>query len=315
MSGAAPLHVVAGVIRDARGRVLLAQRAPGKHLAGLWEFPGGKSDAGEAAVDALARELHEELGLVVESARPLIRVPHAYPQQAIVLDVWQVSAWSGQPVAREGQRLAWVEADALVRLPMPAADRPVIDALRLPWRCLVTPALAPAAEAELLAGIERACRRGIGMVRLRQPDWPLPALAAMARRALATCRDHDTLLLLDGDARLAAILGLDGAHLAASALAALPTSFASSGHWLGVDCHDAQQLAAAVAAGARFATLSPVFAAAASGAGGALGWERCEELIAAVPIPVYVAGGLEGDDLDAAQMVGAQGIAASRGLW
>ncbi|MBC6943349.1 MAG: Nudix family hydrolase [Xanthomonadales bacterium] len=309
----APLHVVAGVIHDAQARVLLAQRPPGRHLAGQWEFPGGKCDAGEAAVDALARELREELGITVESARPLIRVPHAYAEHAIVLDVWQVTAWSGRPAPREGQRLAWVDPAELARVPMPAADRPVIGALRLPARCLVTPAHAPEQAADVLAGIERACRRGVGMIRLHQPHWPLPQLAALARQALASCRERQVLLLLDDDARLAAVLGLDGAHLAAAATGAqraLPP-----GRWFGVACHDADDLAHAVAIGADFATLAPLYESPAWPQRPALGWERFEELVAEVPIPVYACGGLEADDLDAAQMAGAQGIAASRALW
>jgi 8-oxo-dGTP diphosphatase len=111
----ASIHVVAGVLRDERGRFLLAER--------------GKCEEDEAPVDALARELREEIGIVVESARPLIAVPHMYPEKQILLDVWRVTAYSGAPVAHEGQRLAWVEADALEGIAMPPADRPVIAAL------------------------------------------------------------------------------------------------------------------------------------------------------------------------------------------
>src|SRR5262249_27191675 len=83
-----PVHVVARVIRDAPGRVLVADRPVGRHLAGFWEFPGGKSDPGEAPLDALRRELAEELGIRVESAEPLISVPWMYPEKRIVLDAW-----------------------------------------------------------------------------------------------------------------------------------------------------------------------------------------------------------------------------------
>ncbi len=108
----ATTHVVAGILRDAQGRVLLAQRPAGKHLAGLWEFPGGKVEEGEAPVDALARELREEIGIVVESAQPLIGIPHAYPEKTILLDVWRVTRYSGTSHSHEGQRLAWVEPGA-----------------------------------------------------------------------------------------------------------------------------------------------------------------------------------------------------------
>jgi len=302
-------------MQDASGRVLLAQRQPGKHLAGSWEFPGGKSDPGEAPVDALARELREELGIVIESARPLIRIPHDYAEKRIVLDVWRVAAWSGSPEPREGQRLAWAELDALDRVPMPDADRPAVTALRLPPRCLVTPEFAPAQADELLAGIERACARGIGLIQLRQPHWPLDALAAVARRALAACHAQGARLLLNADARLAAILGLDGVHLPARAAAALTQRPLPRDRWVGVSCHDAAELAHAAAIGADFATLSPVFETASHPGAQALGWERFEELVDDVAIPVYALGGLEPDDIDAAQMAGAQGIAAIRGLW
>ena len=311
----ASVHVVAGVLRDAGGRVLLARRPPGKHLAGLWEFPGGKCDVGEAPVDALARELREELGVVVESARPLIAVPHRYPEQDILLDVWQVSAWTGVPHPHEGQALAWVEQAALAQVSMPPADRPVIAALDLPDRYLITPAMAPEALEELLAGIERACRRGVRLVQLRQPHWPRARLAEAARGARGICHAHGSRVLLNGDVQLAMVLGLDGAHLPARAAADLIQRPLPADRWLGVSCHDAAELLHAVRIGADFATLSPIFATPDHEHAQTLGWERFADLVAHAPMPVYALGGMEGEDIDAAWMAGAQGIAAIRGLW
>jgi len=312
---ATALHVVAGVLRDARGRVLLAQRPVGKHLAGTWEFPGGKVDEGEAAVDALARELREEIGIVVESARPLIGVPHAYPGKRILLDAWQVTAWSGTPRAHEGQRLAWVEIDALERIEMPPADRPVATALRLPDRYLVTPVAAPEQAAELLAGIDAACRRGIRLVQLRQPGWPRAALADIARQARGICGSHGARLLLNADWQLAGILGLDGAHLPARVAATLRQRPLPRAMWLGVSCHDAGELAHAAQIGADFATLSPVQRTASHPQAAALGWEAFSELVGQATLPAFALGGLDENDLETARMAGAQGIAAIRGLW
>lgn len=311
----ATLHVVAGVLRDARGRVLLAQRPAGKHLAGTWEFPGGKVDEGEAAVDALARELREEIGIVVESARPLIGVPHDYPGKRILLDVWQVAAWSGSPRPHEGQRLAWVEVDALRRIEMPLADRPAASALRLPDRYLLTPQALPAQSADLLAGIDAACRRGIRLVQLRQPDWPRAALAELARQARAICQRHDACLLLNADWQLAGVLGLDGVHLPERVAMALQQRPLPAGQWVGVSCHDAAGLAHAARIGADFATLSPVQRTASHPQAAALGWETFSECVAHATLPVFALGGLDEDDLETARMAGAQGIAAIRGLW
>ena len=309
------IHVVAGVLRDAQGRVLLAQRPAGKHLAGTWEFPGGKIEDGEAPVDALARELREELGITIDSARPLIGVPHHYPEQSVLLEAWQVSAYSGVPQALEGQRLAWVALEAIDQVDMPPADRPIVTALRLPDRYLITPAL-PMTDADvLMQGIERACRKGLRLIQLRLPDWPLERLAQIARSARNLCHDHGARLLLNRDWKLAAILGLDGVHLPARLAATLLQRPLPANRWVGVSCHDADELAQALRIGADFATLSPIYETPTHPDAAPLGWDRFAELAAGVALPVFALGGLDSDDLDSAQVSGAQGIAAVRGLW
>lgn len=311
----ARLHVVAGVLRDAHGRVLIAQRPAGKHLAGLWEFPGGKCEDGELPIDALARELREELGVVVESARPLIAVPYDYPEQPVLLDVWSVSAHSGIVLARERQPLAWAEIDDLERLAMPPADRPVISALRLPDRYLITPPLPPDEADTVVRGIERACRKGVRLIQLRLPGWPSDRLARVARTARNLCRDYGAQLLLNGDWKLAAVLGLDGVHLPAAIAAALTQRPLPADRWVGVSCHDAAELAQAARIGADFVTLGPVFPTASHDGAPTLGWEGFADLAAATALPVYALGGMEIDDVDAAQVSGAQGVAAIRALW
>lgn len=133
------VDVIAAVITDRRGRVLLARRSEGRDLAGLWEFPGGKQEPGETAEAALVRELHEELGIVASVGAPVIRVPQAYPDKRLRLDVRRVERWTGAPRGREGQALAWVPLDKLPRYAMPPADVPVVAALLQPDRYLVTP--------------------------------------------------------------------------------------------------------------------------------------------------------------------------------
>jgi len=128
------VHVVAGVLRNAADRILLAQRLPGKHLAGGWEFPGGKVEPGETRFDTLKRELHEELGVEVQGARPLLCVRHAYPERVILLDVWIVTQYLGEPVGQEGQPLRWCAREDLPHAELLPADKPIVTALRLPER-------------------------------------------------------------------------------------------------------------------------------------------------------------------------------------
>jgi 8-oxo-dGTP diphosphatase len=128
------IHVVAGAVIDAAGRVLIAQRPPGKHLAGGWEFPGGKLEPGEARSAGLARELKEELGIAIRTPRPLIRVRHTYPYGEILIDMWVVSRYHGEPRGLDGQALRWLSQDELEEVELLPADGPIVRALRLPER-------------------------------------------------------------------------------------------------------------------------------------------------------------------------------------
>ncbi|MCX7513750.1 (deoxy)nucleoside triphosphate pyrophosphohydrolase [Frateuria sp. STR12] len=125
----AAMHVVAGVLLDPAGRLLLAQRPPGKHLAGLWEFPGGKLEAGESPVAGLLRELSEELDIRIDpaSAVPLIQVPWNYGERALLLDTWVVGRWQGTPRSAEGQGLRWILPADIAPDELAPADRVILQ--------------------------------------------------------------------------------------------------------------------------------------------------------------------------------------------
>ncbi len=124
------VHVVAGALFDAEGRVLVAQRPPGKHLAGGWEFPGGKVEPGEERWAALQRELREELGIEALRGRPVIAYDHDYPTRRTHLDLWLVSEFTGVPRSMEGQPLQWLPLDQLQAAGLLEADWPMIPALQ-----------------------------------------------------------------------------------------------------------------------------------------------------------------------------------------
>ncbi|MBR9767803.1 MAG: 8-oxo-dGTP diphosphatase MutT [Paracoccaceae bacterium] len=124
--------VSAVALIDPDGRVLLAQRPEGKSMAGLWEFPGGKVEAGETPEDALVRELHEELGIETWSSclAPLTFASHTYDDFHLLMPLFACRKWDGIVQGKEGQKLAWVQAKDLKEYPMPPADIPIISILR-----------------------------------------------------------------------------------------------------------------------------------------------------------------------------------------
>jgi mutator protein MutT len=128
------IHVVAAAVTDAAGRVLIAQRPAGKHMAGWWEFPGGKLEPGEDLREGLQRELREELGIKIETPRPLLRLHHSYPDRDVLLDIWVVRHFSGEPQALDHQALRWCTRSELEVAELLPADRPIVRALQLPER-------------------------------------------------------------------------------------------------------------------------------------------------------------------------------------
>ena len=123
--------VAACALVDPDGRVLIAQRPAGKPMAGLWEFPGGKIEAGELPEQTLIRELHEELGIVVHVAclAPLTFASHAYRDFHLLMPLYVCRRWEGNLRAREAQQIAWVRPNRLREYPMPPADEPLISHL------------------------------------------------------------------------------------------------------------------------------------------------------------------------------------------
>lgn len=123
------VHVAVGLVIDESDRVLISCRLEHLHQGGLWEFPGGKVEAGETVESALKRELDEELAIKVITATPLLKIEHDYSDKKVLLDVWEVIEFTGVAESREGQEYAWVERSELVDYEFPAANRAILDAL------------------------------------------------------------------------------------------------------------------------------------------------------------------------------------------
>lgn len=311
------LAVVAGVLVDTAGRVLIAQRAATGSEAGKWEFAGGKIRPGEAAPAALSRELAEELGVTLTASDPLTVVHWRGPPRDLNLHTFMVHAWQGKPHAHEHQALRWVAPADLIRYPMPAPDRPVRARLALPRQYLITPEPQGATS----AFVERFARAidnpAVGMVSLRAKHLSHEALAALAERVLARARAlrPELVVLIHGAVDTARQLGFDGVHLSARQLQELQERPLQEAAWVLASCHDAGELAAAQGLGADAVTLSPLRTTTTHPLASPLGWKLLASYGRRSWLPIYALGGVGPDDLAQARAVGAHGIAAIRGLW
>jgi 8-oxo-dGTP diphosphatase len=318
-STGALLHVMAGVLRDAQGRVLLAQRPEGKHLAGFWEFPGGKREPGESPLHALARELHEELGIHIDVAdgTPLIRVPWRYGERNLLLDAWQFLRWRNTPVSREGQAWRWEWPERVDVAALAPADRPIMQALRLPQSYIITPTDALPEQFDIwLARVTAAIEKGARLIQLRLPAWPAMQVREIAARLQPSVVEHGASMLLNGDIDGALELGSGmGVHLTSSQLMELDGRPLPWTQTIGASCHDASQLSHAAGIEADFATLSPVAPTNSHPGASTLGWEQFQRLAENAALPVYALGGMSPSMLDKARENGAQGVAGIGAFW
>ena len=308
------IHVAAAVIRHSDGKVLIARRADTQHQGGLWEFPGGKVEEGEGVEAALSRELQEELGIVVNAARPLIKIAHDYPDKHVLLDVWEVSSFTGEPHGAEGQPLAWVSNRELPDYVFPAANRPIVAAARLPGEYLITP--DDLETPQLLQGMQKAIAQGAKLIQLRAPNGYDPKYRDVAVDAVGLCAGKAQ-LMLKGPLEWLGDFPAAGWHLTSAQL----RKYASKGRpfpedrWLAASCHNAEELAMAEQMGVDFVTLSPVQPTQTHPDAQPMGWEQAGQLIAGFSKPVYLLGGLGLAERQRAWETGAQGVAGIRAFW
>jgi 8-oxo-dGTP diphosphatase len=307
------IHVVAGVIRNGAGEILTTLRHDHLHQGGLWEFPGGKLNSGEAPLEGLRRELREELSIGLESALPLIQVPHHYEDRSILLDVWEVTAFSGTPHGVEEQQLRWSRAERLKAEEFPAADRPVLSALQLPDRYLITGKAVD--RGEFLARLQRVLEQGIRLIQLRAPELEPEPYLQLATAVVDAAHSHGARVLLNGEPEWVAAVGADGIHLNGQRLKMLQGRPLDEGLLVCASLHNAQEIARANEIGVDFAVLSAVLPTATHPDRAPLGWEHFAELVSMASYPVYALGGVDQSHIAQARQQGGHGVAAIRAFW
>jgi 8-oxo-dGTP diphosphatase len=306
------VEVAVAVLQKPDGTFLMAQRPQGKAYEGYWEFPGGKVEAGESPHHALVRELHEELGIEVETTYPWLTRVFTYPHATVRLNFFRVTRWQGEPHGREGQLLSWQRLPELTVAPILPANDPILRALKLPHLYGISNATELGTDI-FLQRLQQALNNGLRLLQIREKGWSRQALKALALRSIELSHAAGARVLLNEDIELAQEVRADGVQLTSVQLAACKTRPAIE--LCAASCHNSEELKLASALELDFVLLSPVLPTKSHPGAAHLGWQAFAQIVGDSSIPVYALGGLQSADMNTAWQQGAHGIALLRQAW
>ena len=327
-------HVAVAVILR-NNYILISKRDKNVAQGDLWEFPGGKVEANESVLQALYRELDEELGIRVEQAHPLITIPYSYVNKFekteainvvqeslsnVLLDVWIVTRFSGRALSKENQPIKWVSQKQLTTIDFPAANRHIISALSLPDTYVISPDIDVSdtiAKEKLIQDFRKLCQQGHSLMQLRfrknSPDsFFIQELCQIAKNSQVKLQLNSSLIDLysNEDTQL-------GIHLSSRDLYNKQTisSLTSKSTYYSASCHQLEDIIQANKLGIDFIVLSPIQKTNSHPQAQTLGWQQFKELTKHAQMPVYALGGMQIEDIEKAKLAGAQGIAAISAFW
>jgi 8-oxo-dGTP diphosphatase len=237
---------------------------------------------------------------------------HIYEHAHVRIHFFRVVGWSGELRDLQHDALEWQRTDALTVTPMLPANAPVLAALALPELYAITHATAIGVDAQIEA-LTRALAGGLRLVQLREPGLPVAVRAAFVHDAVSLCHSFGARVLVNGDLELAREVGADGVHLPAKLL--MSTGERPDFALVAASCHDRRELEQAARLAIDFAVCGPVCETVSHHGRAGQGWDVFASLAADLPMPIYALGGMTTDDLPAAKLAGAHGIAAIRGAW
>lgn len=292
--------------------VLLASRPEGKAWAGWWEFPGGKIEMGETPIQALSRELGEELGVQLKVAYPWLVRTFDYPEKTVKLHFFIVRAWQGDPEGKEGQQLSWQHPESLTIEPILPANAPILNALKLPPIYAITNA-HEMGEKLFFDSLKQRLNLGLKLIQVREKHLAPDDLLAFSRKVVGLAHQYGAKVLINAAVDLVKAAGADGMHLNSLSLAEMKNR--PDNMLIAASCHHAQDLAKAEALQLDFVLLSPVLLTASHPDATALGWGSFAALKHDYPLPIYALGGLKPEHLSQAWLAGAHGIAMQRAVW
>ena len=309
------VHVAVGVIYNAdKDKVLIAKRTGTQHLAGFWEFPGGKVESGESVDTALSRELFEELGIHVKKINKLIEISHDYPDKAVLLDVWSVLDWDGTLTGCEKQDIKWVSIDALTQYPFPKANKHIVSSLSLPSLYVISEE-NHTDKNEFLKKLEDCFSNGLKLFQLRLNPRKDILFDSLLEEIRQLSNKFGVKFILNGGPEDIQRYDIDGIHMNVKEASKYSGRPIDNKNILGVSCHDESEIIQADRLDADYIFISPVHKTKSHAQAKPLGWHRFNNLCKKTNIPVFALGGVSVEDQDAARSNGAHGIAMLSSVW
>ena len=303
------MHVVVGILYNAnRDKVLITKRTGKQFLSGYWEFPGGKVKSNEDSFSALSREFYEELGICLKSAKRLIKIHHDYPEKKLLLDVWEIYEWEGEPIGLENQEINWVDKNNLFKYKFPEANKRIIQTLYLPDIYGISES-SYKNYSNLFSAVRNYFNSGLKIFQLRHSFERNSISRENIEELHEEARRNTAKLILNGVASDVEYYTVNGIHLKSKELLKYDSRPISGDYILGASCHNEVELERAEKLSVNYAFISPVLVTKSHPDRTPLGWSNFKRLAEQVNFPVYALGGMSFADLIKAKENGAYGVA------
>ena len=311
------VHVAVAVVQNKHGQYFIAKRPKETHQGGLWEFPGGKVESNETVLEALKRELFEEIGITLIQADPLIQIHHNYSDKSVLLDVWRISTFSGKAFGKEGQETCWINKNEFPLYSFPAANLPIIKAVQLPDKYMITGEFE--GEKELVACVRFGFKNGVKLLQFRAHNLNETTYFNYAKKLYEICEKENVILLLNTSVenykKHHAYDFSHGLHLTSKEIELINSGLIERDFLVATSIHNEQELLTAEDSNVDFVVLSPVYETKSHPNTAPLGWKKFKKITTKAKIPVYALGGMQMQDIKKAKNNGAQGISAIGEFW
>lgn len=306
------IDVSVAILINSKNQVLLAKRPPLKSWEGWWEFPGGKMEKDETSIDALHREIYEEIGVRVTKFEKWVTRKYSYENNDITLNFFKVNEWEGEVTPKERQELVWTYIRNSNISPILPANSFVEKALDLPKYYAITN-LSETSKEVFFNQLQKKIHDGLSLIQVREKNITPNELKIFSKEIINICKPRHVKVIVNYDLNLAREIKADGVHLRSSDLLRIkkiPKNLIVS-----ASCHTQEDIKIAEKLKINFLVLSAVKKTLSHPATKPIGWNKFKELVNKVNIPIYALGGLGANDYEIAIENGAIGVASQRLIW